>query len=70
MRLACATPARPWRSRAASATTCARELTRRGHAVSDGRGKMGGYQAVLVDPASGALLGGSDPRKDGLAIGW
>ena len=46
------------------------ELTRRGHAVTDGRGQMGGYQAVCVDPASGALLGGSDPRKDGLAIGW
>ncbi len=46
-----------------------RELTRRGHAVTDGRGQMGGYQAVCVDPASGALLGGSDPRKDGLAIG-
>ena len=46
-----------------------RELIRRGHAVTDGRGQMGGYQAVCVDPASGALLGGSDPRKDGLAIG-
>ena len=32
--------------------------------------QMGGYQAVCVDPASGVLLGGSDPRKDGLAIGW
>ncbi|MGD9904226.1 MAG: gamma-glutamyltransferase [Vicinamibacterales bacterium] len=46
------------------------ELTRRGHVVVDGRGQMGGYQAVAIDPASGALLGGSDPRKDGLAIGW
>jgi gamma-glutamyltranspeptidase/glutathione hydrolase len=45
------------------------ELTRRGHVIADGRGLMGGYQAVLVDPVSGALLGGSDPRKDGLAIG-
>ena len=68
--LAYATPVRPWRSRAPSATTSAGELTRRGHAVTDGRGQMGGYQAVCVDPASGALLGGLDPRKDGLAIGW
>ena len=45
------------------------ELARRGHRISDGRGAMGGYQAVLIDRTSGALLGGSDPRKDGLAIG-
>jgi gamma-glutamyltranspeptidase/glutathione hydrolase len=45
-------------------------LERRGHIVGDGRGDMGGYQAVLIDPQTGALLGGSDPRKDGLAIGW
>lgn len=45
-------------------------LTRRGHVVTDGRGQMGGYQAVLVDRERGVLLGGSDPRKDGLAIGW
>jgi gamma-glutamyltranspeptidase/glutathione hydrolase len=36
----------------------------------DGRGAMGGYQAVMIDPASGVLMGGSDPRKDGLAIGY
>jgi gamma-glutamyltranspeptidase/glutathione hydrolase len=45
-------------------------LERRGHVISDGRGNVGGYQAVLVDPQSGVLMGGSDPRKDGLAIGW
>jgi gamma-glutamyltranspeptidase/glutathione hydrolase len=45
------------------------ELTRRGHVPVDGRGAMGGYQAVLIDPATGVLMGGSDPRKDGLAIG-
>jgi gamma-glutamyltranspeptidase/glutathione hydrolase len=31
---------------------------------------MGGYQAVFIDPRTGVLMGGSDPRKDGLAIGW
>ena len=46
------------------------ELTRRGHTLVDGRGAMGGYQAVMIDPATGVLMGGSDPRKDGLAIGW
>jgi gamma-glutamyltranspeptidase/glutathione hydrolase len=31
---------------------------------------MGGGQAIMIDPATGALLGGSDTRKDGLAIGY
>jgi gamma-glutamyltranspeptidase / glutathione hydrolase len=45
-------------------------LEARGHRLRDGRGQMGGYQAVMIDHATGVLLGGSDPRKDGLAIGW
>jgi gamma-glutamyltranspeptidase/glutathione hydrolase len=45
-------------------------LTRMGHSIRDGRGAMGGYQAVFIDPKTGVLMGGSDPRKDGLAIGW
>jgi gamma-glutamyltranspeptidase/glutathione hydrolase len=46
------------------------DLQRRGHKIIDGRGNVGGYQAVFIDPKTGVLLGGSDPRKDGLAIGW
>jgi gamma-glutamyltranspeptidase/glutathione hydrolase len=45
-------------------------LRNRGHVLRDGRGAMGGYQAVMIDPDTGVLMGGSDPRKDGLAIGW
>jgi gamma-glutamyltranspeptidase/glutathione hydrolase len=45
-------------------------LEARGHQVRDGRGAMGGFQGILIDPRSGVLMGGSDPRKDGLAIGW
>ena len=45
------------------------ELQRRGHRLTDGLG-FGGFQAVVVDPDTGVLMGGSDPRKDGLAIGF
>ena len=44
-------------------------LRRRGHRLIDGLG-FGGFQGVLIDPDTGVLMGGSDPRKDGLAIGW
>jgi gamma-glutamyltranspeptidase len=27
-------------------------------------------QGIMVDPESGALMGGADPRRDGYAIGW
>ena len=30
----------------------------------------GNAQAILVHPTSGALLGASDPRRDGYAVGW
>ena len=45
-------------------------LARRGHTIEEGRGAVGGYQAIFIDPTSGVLLGGSDLRKDGLAIGY
>lgn len=34
------------------------------------RALMGGGQAIVVDPATGGLIGGSDKRKDGLALGY
>jgi gamma-glutamyltranspeptidase/glutathione hydrolase len=34
------------------------------------RSSMGGGQAIMIDPASGTLMGASDQRKDGLAIGY
>jgi gamma-glutamyltranspeptidase/glutathione hydrolase len=45
-------------------------LDDRGHRVISQVGAFGGYQAILIDPKTGVLMGGSDPRKDGLAIGW
>ncbi len=52
------------------------DLIRRGHErVLPGpglthRALMGGGQAIMIDPATGALLGASDSRKDGLALGY
>lgn len=34
------------------------------------RGLMGGGQAIMIDPVTGSLLGASDSRKDGLALGY
>jgi gamma-glutamyltranspeptidase/glutathione hydrolase len=45
-------------------------LAERGHSLITRIGAFGGFQGILVDPKSGLLMGGSDPRKDGLAIGY
>ena len=45
-------------------------LEGKGHKIVDASGGFGGYQGILIDPESGVLMGGSDPRKDGLALGW
>ncbi len=52
------------------------DLIQRGHErVMPGpglthRALMGGGQAIMIDPSTGALLGASDSRKDGLALGY
>jgi gamma-glutamyltranspeptidase / glutathione hydrolase len=45
-------------------------LAERGHNVTVTIGSFGGFQGIMFDPRTGVLMGGSDPRKDGLAIGW
>jgi gamma-glutamyltranspeptidase/glutathione hydrolase len=45
-------------------------LTRRGHQVTEVVGAYGGFQGIMIDSQTGVLMGGSDPRKDGLAIGY
>jgi gamma-glutamyltranspeptidase/glutathione hydrolase len=47
-----------------------KELERRGHKLTIAPGQFGGYQAIMIDPVTNALAGGSDVRKDGCAIGW
>jgi gamma-glutamyltranspeptidase/glutathione hydrolase len=45
-------------------------LEQRGHKVIESIGAFGGYQGIMFEPRTGVLLGGSDVRKDGLAIGF
>jgi gamma-glutamyltranspeptidase/glutathione hydrolase len=49
-------------------------LVMRGHRLRKVSGfdriGMGGGQVILRDPESGVLTGGSDPRKDGCALGY
>ncbi|NQV44387.1 MAG: gamma-glutamyltransferase, partial [Rhodospirillales bacterium] len=51
------------------------ELTRRGHIIVNSEDPIGGSQAIAIDWDQGdagqsVLTGGSDPRKDGCAIGY
>jgi gamma-glutamyltranspeptidase/glutathione hydrolase len=48
------------------------ELSRRGHEIASPElpGFYGGGQIIRIDPRTGALAGGSDPRKDGCAMGY
>jgi gamma-glutamyltranspeptidase/glutathione hydrolase len=49
------------------------ELERRGHPVNRWEAwneRAGHAHGITIDPASGALVGGADPRSDGAAIGY
>lgn len=48
-----------------------KKLAARGHQrIVPHRNQMGGGQAIMVDPKTGALIGASDSRKDGMAAGY
>jgi gamma-glutamyltranspeptidase/glutathione hydrolase len=48
----------------------AADLERRGHKLDELVKPHGAGQAIWIDHDRGALLGGSDPRKDGCALGY
>jgi gamma-glutamyltranspeptidase/glutathione hydrolase len=48
----------------------AEALAKLGHRVVPSPKPLGGGQMIMVDHARGVLIGGSDPRKDGIALGY
>jgi gamma-glutamyltranspeptidase/glutathione hydrolase len=48
----------------------AAELTAMGHDIVRPETPIGGAQAIRIEPQTGVLIGASDPRKDGCAIGY
>lgn len=46
------------------------DLSRRGHLVARTVVPLGGGQVIAIDPVTGVLRAGSDPRKDGTALAY
>ncbi|SDJ26739.1 gamma-glutamyltransferase family protein [Lutimaribacter saemankumensis] len=52
------------------AESTATKLSEMGHDVVRAPVGIGGAQAIRIDQSTGMLAGGSDPRKDGLVLGY
>jgi gamma-glutamyltranspeptidase / glutathione hydrolase len=50
--------------------TFANDLAKLGHNAVLREDPWGGGQAIEIDAVHGVLIGGSDPRKDGCALGY
>ena len=50
------------------------ELSKKGHNINVVSGydrvSFGGGQIISKDHSNGLLMGGTEPRKDGIAVGW
>ena len=47
-----------------------KDLSSLGHHIQIEEDSIGGGQGIVINRKEGVLIGGSDPRKDGLAIGY
>jgi len=54
----------------AVASDVVRDLIRKGHRVRMTVGGYGGYQGIWIDQVNGVLIGATESRKDGVALGY